>query len=84
MTTTFLQTTAWLDFWTNQAVASVLLAHSIDRFIVVVDSIFYYAKQRIIVCSLIVFVIATSTAITTAVVIREFILPDRFVDRMCL
>lgn len=79
-----LQTTVWLDYWSNEGVSCVLLANSIDRLIIVSNSIYYFNKQRIIVKGLIGAVIATATINTGSLLAREFILPDRYIDRSCL
>ncbi|VDD84953.1 unnamed protein product [Enterobius vermicularis] len=80
----FYQSTAFLEIWSKQASSAAMLASSVDRLFIVVNPIFYFTKQRIIVKLLITLCIVTPSIMCGTTTIVEFTLPDRFVEKICV
>lgn len=78
-----MQSPALIEFWTNQVVCAVLLANSIDRLIVVLDPIYYFARHRFIVKGLICSAVIFPTLIYAIAVTAEYALPNHYISQIC-
>ncbi|VDD96481.1 unnamed protein product [Enterobius vermicularis] len=72
-----------LEIWIYFQFATMLLANSIDRLLVVCDPLFYFANRLRIVILLVSLSIGSATILMIALYVTELHLPDRKTVKMC-